>query len=268
MKQIKNSFIIALFIKKSLKKENQHLIANQIGLTTTPIKPPHSHAKDDDSGICSDLTNSDSYSSNRSDVSTNTFLTNLSNSVSIDIGNGSKVAMQTPVANDLSVKKNNNKLSSLFSSLKTSNSSSKSRADLLTLRKENEVNSLNMTSTTNGHHHSLMDTFSNAKNLFTKIIHISSKDQQQYRELTSHDEVNYEELQPSPPVSPVSSHEHEECNNSEVDSCFFSPSFYDLTASPPPRVLENKQLFDNFSMNMHRIDKVKYQVFIKFLKNS
>jgi hypothetical protein len=157
------------------------------------------------------------------------------------------------------------------------NSNSKTRADLLNLRLETEqqVNTqANKSSGSNNSSSSLLETFSSAKNLFNKIMHsqnngkdapesdvlntgiiqFSSPQLKSENPSSQKAEIAHVEMPPMSPVSSMGFNENEdECSSLAENS--FSPNYYDLTASPPPKVLENKKLFDSFAMNMHRIDK-------------
>jgi hypothetical protein len=227
-----------------------------------------SSVKEDDSGICSDLTNSNSYSSSSNNSSANPLSSSTSNNNSMSTNPSDTSMTHTPVSNEsLSKKKATNyKLSSLFKNLRMNNSSSKTRVDLFNLRMEGEpLNTQTSKANASNNSSSLLERFSGAKNLFSKIIHHHSKETHEKDinqcfspELTAEKSIPGEnscsELPPMSPESSVGFHEtEEECSSLAENS--FSPVFHDQTSSPPPKVVENKKLFDSFAMNMHRIDK-------------
>ena len=247
----------------SLNKIQEHV-------TTTPIKPK---IKEDDSGICSDLS-SHTYNSANNSTSNQSESNNSSSNEIIQHSTSdiSKLGMQTPLVNELNLKKTN-KFSSLFHSLKKSNPSSKSRFELLNMRKDYQTSSSS----------SLLERFSNAKSILNKIMHHNNPSNSSVWspvvEQTGAQQISINEnngnMTNDSIVSPVSSSSsrdsaiqddiaHQEFDGSEeqnlslsveMSNSAFSPIFYDLTSSPPQKVLENKKLFDNFALNMHRIDK-------------
>jgi hypothetical protein len=268
----------------------------------TPIKHvPKNHIQENDSGICSDINSASmskysNLSTNKKSTSSAALITKSSSS-----NNVKKLEMLTPIVpvimtnattsaaigkiNEKPKNKsssNNNKISNLlFSHFR--NSKSKSRTDLLNLRRDSKFNSEHSLNVAQAKSHSFLDKI----NIFTRIKHSSKNESTQKTEFLSPQpnmktqSIETPDSKSNEQNSPVNSYDSaiQDCENEQEDeqedknvftniqrnvqimtmsqtsASNFSPAFYDLTTSPPSRVLENKKLFDNFALNMHRIDK-------------
>lgn len=206
--------------------------------------------KDEDSGICSDLTSSNSYSSGLSSTKS------------------SALSQQTPVVKTDSLANAPNRFSSLFRNLRintntTTSSTGRSRFELFNLR--NGQQSVTTTSSNDS-----TGLINNARSLLNKFMHKEDEDDQLRGVMDSAH---------TPPVSPVISYpdyepfglhlaESSNITNTagEVVNQVFSSPIYPTSSNdepeqlsvvpePPYPVCDNMKLFENFSINMHRIDK-------------